>query len=169
MEIVVDTNVGVVANNDSAGHASPECVLACVRRLQTLMRGERLVLDDDWRIVREYKDNLRPSGQPGVGTAFLKWVLTNLRNPDRCRMVRITPRSEDERDFEEFPRGESLRGFDPSDRKFVAVSMTSRPPIPVLQAVDSGWWRLRHELRANGAIVDFICPDDIQQGRRSRR
>ena len=37
-------------------------------------------------------------------------------NPKRCSKVSLTPRPEDPRDFEEFPRDEALAGFDPSFR-----------------------------------------------------
>jgi len=169
MEVVVDTNVGMVANG-VMGDASRECVITCARRLGALMNSDRLVLDDSRRILREYMSNLRPSGQPGVGTAFLRWVLTNLHNPERCRLVAITPR-EDERDFEEFPRDAALAHFDLSDRKFVAASVAANGPIPILQAVDSAWWRLRESLRTNGIVVEFLCPADIRRfaGRRVER
>ena len=162
MEVVVDTNVGMVANG-VMGDASTGCVITCARRLGELISSDRLVLDDSRRILGEYVSNLRSGGQPGVGTAFLRWVLTNLHNPERCRLVAITPRAEDERDFDEFPRDAALDHFDFSDRKFVAVSVATNGPIPILQAVDSAWWRLRDSLRANGVVVEFLCLADIRR------
>ena len=84
MTVAVDTNVGVAANDRDAKQASPGCVIECVRRLQRLMRDDAVAIDDQWLIIREYQGNLRSSGQPGVGDAFLKWVLSNQRNPGRC-------------------------------------------------------------------------------------
>ncbi len=170
MEVVVDTNVGMVANR-VMGEASRECVMACARRLGALMTSDRLILDDTRRILSEYVPNLSARGQPGIGTAFLKWVLTNLHNADRCRLVTITPRAEDERDFEEFPRDAALAHFDLSDRKFVAVAVAANGHIPILQAVDSAWWGLRAPLRTNGIVVEFLCPKDIRRfaGRRGGR
>jgi hypothetical protein len=85
------------------------------------MSGEvKLVLDDMWRIIGEYMQNLRRSGEPGVGDAFLRWVLTNKDNPQRCDLVTITPV---ENDFREFPADAALSDFDPSDRKFIAVAL----------------------------------------------
>lgn len=45
---VVDTNVVLVANGQHAD-VSPECVIACVRTLQDVMRSER------WRSTTAFK------------------------------------------------------------------------------------------------------------------
>ena len=160
MTVVVDTNVPVVANGNSA-QASAECVLACTVRLRQLKEDGRLVLDDKWLILGEYKANLRSQGQPGVGDAFLKWVLTNLSNPDRCELVAITPTSAELDDFVEFPPSAGLADFHPDDRKFVAVAVAHRDHPPILQAVDTEWWQLRAELEKAGVTVDFLCPADM--------
>jgi hypothetical protein len=156
---IVDTNVPLVANGDS--EAGPACVASCTMRLNELMQKGRIVIDGAWRIIREYTHKLSPSGQPGLGDAFLKWVLTNQANPDRCILVAITPLDNDSDDFEEFP--ESLRavGFDRSDRKFVAVAVAHGGSPPILQALDSKWWGWRQQLAAEGINVDFLCPKAI--------
>jgi hypothetical protein len=157
---VVDTNVPLTANKTD--DPSPECVLACMRALQDVMKGH-LVLDEHWLILNEYKHKLSPDGQPGLGDRFLKWVLTNHANPQRCSKVRLTPRPEDPRDFEEFPRDAALAGFDPMDRKFVAVSCAHPERPVILQATDSKWWGLREALQHCGVRVRFLCPKDIEQ------
>jgi len=162
MTAVVDTNVAVVANRRSQ-QASPDCVITCVERLRQIMSGwVKLVLDDMWRIIGEYMRNLRSSGEPGVGDAFLRWVLTNKDNPERCELVTITP-VDTENDFREFPSDPALSDFDPSDRKFIAVALAHPQKPPVLQAVDSKWWGFRDVLQRNGVAVEFICADDIQR------
>ncbi len=125
------------------------------------MDSGKLVLDDKWLILKEYMANLRPSGQPGSGDAFLKWVLTNHTNPDRCEFVSITPTGGASADFEEFPRRPGLAGFHGDDRKFVAVAMAHPEHPPILQAVDAEWWNLRDEFSAAGVAVEFLCPHDI--------
>ena len=158
--VVVDTNVALTANKKD--DPSLACVLACIQALQSVMSGH-LVLDEDWRIIEEYTHKLSPTGQPGIGDRFLKWVLTNHANPQRCSKVRLTPRQEDPRDFEEFPRDESLAGFDPSDRKFVAVACAHSERPVILQATDSKWWGLRNALHQCGVQIRFLCPKDIEQ------
>ncbi|MBM3215135.1 hypothetical protein FJZ36_09495 [Candidatus Poribacteria bacterium] len=159
--VVVDTNVPVVANGRS-DQASPGCVASCIQRIARI-REEKdcLVLDAEWEIIGEYSRNLRSEGQPGVGDAFLLWVLTNRTNPERCHVVALTPKGD--RNYVEFPTDPDLNRFDPSDRKFVAVARASRPRARILQAVDANWWHFREALHRNGVRVDFICADDIQR------
>ncbi len=158
---VVDTNVGIAAN----GHADagPGCVLACVQSLRQVMESGHLVLDDAWRIIGEYKHKLSPAGQPGLGDAFLRWVLTNHANPQRCTRVTITPKAEDDLDFEEFPEHAGLEAFDRSDRKFVAVSAAHGKKPPILQATDSKWWGWKDALEECGIRVHFLCPEEIEK------
>jgi hypothetical protein len=162
--VVVDTNVAVVANGRSE-QASPDCVLNCARQLRRITSGaEKLVLDDQWMIIREYQSNLRFSGQPGVGDAFLKWVLTNRYNAERCELVSITLIiDESGMTFEEFPSDPALSGFDRDDRKFVAVALAHSQKPPILEAVDTGWWVFRKALCRNGVKVKFVCEDDIRR------
>ena len=47
MRAVVDTNVVLVAN-DAHEEVSPECVLACIDRLEALMRHGTVVIDADY-------------------------------------------------------------------------------------------------------------------------
>lgn len=128
MTVVVDTNVAVVADRRAA-QASEACILTCTRELHAVMRASQLVLDDQWLILKEYQRNLRCSGQPGVGRAFLEWVLTNRRNLSRCVLVSITVRVNAPLDFERFPDDVRLSGFDPDDRKFVAVALADRKSV----------------------------------------
>jgi len=157
---VVDTNVPLTANKTDY---DPKCVLACVAAIRALMQSGQIVIDDQFQIINEYKNKLSQEGQPGVGDAFLKWVLTNRTNPARCTQVKITPLDRDPRDFEEFPSDEALSSFDPSDRKFVAVSCAHPERPPILEATDSKWWGLREALEKCGVKVHFLCPEHIQE------
>lgn len=161
MRIVVDTNVPVVANGKSE-QASPKCVRNCAVRLRQLTKKGKLVLDDRWLILREYMANLRSSGQPGSGDAFLKWVLSNYRNPRFCELVQITPKDSSETDFEEFPSDPALSNFDATDKKFVAVALAHPDKPPILQAVDTEWWEMREPLGVAGITIDFLCENDIR-------
>ncbi len=160
--VVVDTNVAVVANALSE-QASEDCVETCAERLEEIMRDAvKLVLDDNWQILGEYAQNLHFTGND-VGDRFLQWVLRNWRNPQRCDLIHITPIDGSENAFEEFPDDPALDGFDPDDRKFIAVAVAHSERPPILQAVDSGWWDFRDAFRRNGVTVEFICEDDIQR------
>jgi hypothetical protein len=157
---VVDTNVPLVASDRSG--MSPECVHACSLRLQELMQSGCVVIDDKWLILGEYQHKLSPLGQPKIGDRFLKWILTNLANPQRCHQVTLTHLDDSDQNFAEFPAHSGLARFDPSDRKFVAVAAACPDgPAPILQAADSKWWGWSHSLAECGIRVDFICPAEI--------
>ena len=117
---VVDTNVPLVANGMST--AGPDCVISCTRAVRDVVESGHVVVDDCWRIVEEYKHQLSPTGQPGPGDAFLKWLLSNLWNAARCTQVALTPLDDHAGDFEEFPPALRSIGFDHSEPKFVAVA-----------------------------------------------
>jgi len=138
-------------------------VLACeAALLDVLQDRQRLVLDDKWRIIGEYRHKLSPLGQSRLGDMFLKWVLTNWANRARCDLVGLTARDESSGDFEEFPGAPGLETFDPSDRKFVAVSNAHAEKPPIVQALDSKWWGWKEALRSAGITVEFICPGEVQ-------
>jgi hypothetical protein len=158
---VIDTNVALAAN--SQADVSKECVLACIKQLEKIMQQGGLALDDKWLILREYMHKLSSSGQPGMGDKFLKWVLTNQRNPSRCTQVSITPKPEDPLDFLEFPAHPQLQQFDRADRKFVAVSIKHPGHPPILQAADSKWWGWQQALAECGIRVIFVCPEELAE------
>lgn len=161
MRAIVDTDVMVVANR-RAPQASLTCVEHCLVRLHSLEHTGKIVLDDNWHLLGEYLDELSSTGQPGVGDAFLKWILTNRTNPERCEYHHITPVYESTTasepvSFEEFPDAPSLADFDRDDRKMAALAIVSG--APVWNAVDSDWWNYRIPLQQHGIDVDFVCPD----------
>ena len=163
MMVIVDTNVAVVANGKSE-QASEECVDTCIGRLEQIIRGEtKLVLDADWIILDEYSRNLSSSGKPGTGDRFLAWSLRNRTNPEQCELVSVTPVTNLENEFEEFPKDSELANFDPDDRIFVAVAVAHCEKPPILQAVDSQWLDFRDALHQHGVIVEFICEADIRR------
>lgn len=159
MIVLIDTNTAVTANRKSP-QASPECILECTRRLKKLTDEDQLVVDDHWRIIGEYQKNLRSEGQPGIGDAFLKWVLNNLRT-GRVEYTTITPLGEDQYSFKEFPADPRLKDFDPADRKFVAVAKAHPEHPPIINAVDTDWWYFRAALEENDVSVEFLCPNDM--------
>jgi hypothetical protein len=160
--VVVDTNVAVVANG-RAEQASLDCRQACLDELKKIKEREMVVLDDAMHILKEYMDNLSLSGQPGLGDAFFKWVWDNQANTTRCEMVHVTPKSDREDDFEKFPKDPALAGFDPSDRKFVAVARASHHKPRVLNAVDTDWWIFRTPLKKHKVRVRLLCPEHMKK------
>ena len=156
VEVVVDTNVAVVANG-SNDRASAKCVRVCIDELRQIQKESCVLLDDKYLILAEYHRNLHISGQPRIGDAFYKWLHENQANRARCRMIPVKPN--EERGLEEFPDDPSLASFDRDDRKFVAVALASGTNPPILNASDTDWWQYRKELRSHGVNVVFLCPE----------
>ena len=157
---VVDTNVPVVANGRSE-QADPDCVIACVTVLGDVLTDGTIVLDDGMRILKEYMGNLSMSGQPGAGDLFMIWVWNVHADENRCERVHLTCEDAGSDNFNEFPGDADLTDFDRSDRKFVAVALTSRNRPVVLNAVDSDWADSHVALKRNGVKVRFLCPQCV--------
>lgn len=156
--VVMDTNVAVVANGRTA-QAGNQCTETCIITLIDLRDHHRVLLDEQGLILDEYRRNLRPSGQPGPGDAFFKWLWDNQGHQDHSRQVSITPIKGSSRGFEEFPEDPDLARFDPADRKFVAVAIASAEQPPILNASDTDWWDHRAALSRHGIEVRFLCPE----------
>src|SRR5258706_211035 len=136
--------------------ASLECREACIATLKAA-RLSVVILDDESRILDEYRRHLSHSGQPGLGDAFFKWLWDNQGNPARCRRVPITSIRGSDRNFAEFPADPDLDGFDPSDRKFVAVAIASGVNPTIHNASDRDWADFRAPL-TRYVVINFICP-----------
>ena len=156
IEIVVDTNVAIVANGHTS-QAGPACRRKCIAKLQHIINECLVLLDDYNLILNEYKNRLRLSGQPGPGDAFFKWLYDNQANPEHCRQVNV--HLHPAREFEEFPKDPDLDSFDRSDRKFVAVALASGVEPKILNASDTDWWHHFHELKQHGIEIVFLCPE----------
>jgi hypothetical protein len=161
--VVVDTNVINVSNN-RAPQASPECVLACVSALESVIGGDIISIDDGGEILSEYgAQGLSFSGQPGVGDYFFKWLFDHQWNEQHCERVIVHRTSGPNGELDEFPKAPNLAGFDPSDRIFVAVALTSTLSPEILNAVDSDWWNFREALAQHGVRINFLCPEAFQE------
>jgi hypothetical protein len=159
-DLVVDTNVAVVANDarfdlDDPRRRPTECIEACVDVLLELTRAGRLVIDDGGEIFAQYSTYLSRAGQPGAGDIFMKWVHDNQWQEDLVVRVRVTPDAN--RGYAEFPDDSNLKDFDWDDRVFVAVVVACDEWPRIQQAVDYKWHRWAEALEANGVHVDFLC------------
>ena len=155
-EIVIDANVPAVANGITP-QADDTCLRNCLAELRRVQNERRLLIDDDWLIIKEYLGVSDPKEGAGLGDAFVKWVLNNQMNEARVRRVTITP--ELTHGFEEFPDAPALSSFDRDDRKFVAVALASGTSPDIINATDTDWWTHRHALQQRGVRVRFLCPD----------
>ncbi len=170
--VIVDTNVVVIANDMNDKRA--DCRDRCQDRLQQIVdQHEKVVVDDKWRILGEYEDNVKPNTRKRIGDLFVKRLLQNRGNLDVCTMVHITSLSGNGTDFKEFPTDTALINFDPDDRKFIAVALahkrdTEQTPT-ILLAIDRGWLKFVDALASHEVSVDLICEEDMHRPRQGRK
>lgn len=157
MKAVIDTNVLLIANEQHA-EVSPECVAECVRHLRAMQTSGVTVIDDGYRILREYQNKTRLNPPKGVGDVFLKWLLRNSGNTRHVETVTINETAEDQ--FAEFPAPALQPTFDVPDRKFPAVANAHPEKPPILQAADCKWLDWWAPLHLHGVVVRFLCPSD---------
>lgn len=155
--VVIDTNVLLVADGQHPD-ASMTCRNACIKKLDDIRKNSVIVLDDEYRILKEYCKKIDPERGKDAGAAFLKWLLNNLANSSRVNQVHVTCNTRMQ--FKEFPVAELELEFDASDRKFPAVANAHRSKPTILQAVDCKWLDWWKRLLTAGIRVEFICPDD---------
>lgn len=155
MKRIVDTNVAVVANGRNT-HADEKCQLACINELMKIKEKGVIYIDENGFILDEYGKNLNHSGSPGVGDYFYQYVFNNQGNTEKCVKVSITP---NDNSFEEFPSNSELSGFDPDDRKFVAVAVAAKKKPTILNAVDTRSWPIYGAILTTEKIkVKELCP-----------
>ena len=168
-DVVVDTNVPVVANGRDTDQADQMCQIACIQAILEIQESRRVVLDDQGdpsavpqgyrTILDEYKDNLNFRGEPGVGDSFFKYVYNHQYTENYVRRVPITGIDDAERGFEELPRN----SLDSSDRKFLAVAAVAKAPI--INAVDRDWDEQQALLDRLSIEVKQLCPHVIDRPR----
>lgn len=157
MRAIIDTNVLLVANDQHAD-VSPACVTECVQRLQTMQKSGITVIDDGYRILREYHQKTSLNPPRGVGDVFLKWLLREAGNAMHVEQVSLTETAAD--CFAEFPDPALEGNFDVPDRKFAAVAHAHADKPPIWQAADCKWLDWWPDLQARGIRVEFLCPVD---------
>lgn len=155
---VIDTNV-ILAANHSHDDLSLDCVETCILRLTDIQQAGIVVIDDEYRILREYQKKTDVKRPKGPGDVFLKWLLQNSANVKHCVQITLNEQASDM--FDEFPEKDLENRFDPPDRKFVAVANAHPKKPRVLQAADCKWLDWNSELKAHGIVVEFLCPEDI--------
>jgi hypothetical protein len=152
--VVVDTNV--LRTAESTSEDMGRCAGAAANALLSA-RDAGVVLDGEREIMSEYLRNADPKREPKAGAAFLKWVLTNFANRDRCRIVTLKPH--DDRGYESFPGTPDLVAFDRDDRKFVAAALVAE--CPLVLGLDTDYVEYRAPLERSGSELVFVCEPEL--------
>lgn len=151
MKTVVDTNVLIAANGQNT-HADIQLRAASARYLAEFIDGEDVLLEDSCGYAfEEYKRYMQFSGQPGVGDRFFLWYLRSRWSDARVMSVEID---------HETPIAsylpESLRSFDPSDHKWIAIYLEGDADV-VVNVTDSDWRNAREDLLEHGIRVHELA------------
>jgi hypothetical protein len=155
-DYVVDTNVWVKAEEIEHAQASDEqCATQCLEWLRDFVTGQnRLVLDDRYMILGEYRKNIM---RGGLAEQWLNQLETKPRD---VRLVEL-PIKVDKDGYAEVPP--PLAILDASDRKLVAVALAHKPIPPIVDATDTGWARARQALESVGITVHELCMTYIDE------
>lgn len=158
---IMDTNVAKIADFDDSPQASPECQQACVQFVEDIIRYDkhRLLIDAKWLIMTEYRNVIKKKG--GIGEQLIRWVSKHMGDENLCMMLNITPQNGT---FTEYPDDTRLIGFDPSDKKWIALARAymhhhpHHPAPPIAQAGDIIKWRdFESVFGEYGIIILWMC------------
>lgn len=156
----MDTNVWIVASGDSS--ASEDCLESCLNWLVDFRdSGDALVIDFA---------SLKNDGVPGSS------VLTELRGNlkggsfgrDLFDKVFLANHRFDTVEIEyddsgaRLPADIQLPGFEPADRKWVALHIAHSDRPPIHNAYDGDWIKHEDNLQQAGIVVAHLCETELR-------
>ena len=164
---IVDTNVLCAASTSDAISRFNETDHVPLDELEKVLNWlvkfrqdatRRIVLDEGWRLIGEYKGQLgeRPENNIGMRVVYEKMA--------SGRLVDV-PLDSDGRETlpQEVDQAYDYRG----DRKLVALALADQPNSTIVNACDTDWYDWEETLKAHGVIVDQIigdwCEDNWQR------
>lgn len=161
---IVDTNVPLTAVDSKI---SLICQKACVQLVEAVLNEEvRVVIDTSNEVVQEYRHNMYPDPNPAAGLAsqFLMYILTNQYTDTRVSRVEIT--KDKKGNYEDFPSDARLAEFDPSDYKWVALSVAyskeTGETAPIVNATDSDWLHFEDVFNDLAIDLEFLCREVLK-------
>lgn len=148
---IIDANVLLLAGTPirDIPDEQLDCFNKCIDFIKKSKKEKfKVLLDDNYRILNEYRNAYRLPKCPNSATAFFKWVLQN---------AEYFPLNEPKKDtFEPYPNDNALQDFDPPDRKYIALAYVHPDHPAIVEASDSKWWGIKQNLKKHGITVSFI-------------
>jgi hypothetical protein len=111
------------------------------------------VVDFSWKILTEYRKNIR---EGGLAQQYLNQLLTQPIN--RLIFVKL---DFDADGYAIVPS--DLMIDDEEDRKFIAAALAHTPTPPIIDATDTDWEKEKARLQKHGINVQELCPEYIQE------
>jgi len=156
-DVVVDTNVWAMVDKTIADVDTIEeldCIEACQNWLKLFIESsDRLIIDQKYKILLEYRHNIKKGG-------LAVQRLNQLETQPRERLVE-RPVEFDDNGHAKLP--EHITFHDPSDRKFLAVSIQFDPYAPIYNATETDWAKEKESLIEQGFTIHELCADYIQE------
>lgn len=160
---IIDANVPMLAGTNPADMDPDQagCAQKCVRYIKEFIEDveSRLVLDDEGRILKEYRNAETIREEPNLAKIFYLWAYQN-QAADIEDFVHLDEKQNDE--FDPYPADKELSEFDPPDRKYIALAYKHEKKPPIVEASDSKWWGIRDNLKKFGIDVEFIDEEYIK-------
>ena len=155
-KIILDTNVPVKASVLSADCPLDELEMqrACIEYIGKLVQNQKikLVLDLDYEILKEYRNNICKSSP--MGNIFLKWLnnyLCTISPEDFLKLERNVNGQ-----YKDYPYDEVTKDFDESDKKFVALANAHTEKPPIIEAADGKWLGYETAFAKYGIRIEFL-------------
>lgn len=161
---ILDTNVIISAIGDS--DKSPQITVTCIEQCRLLLfqcttGNLQIVIDSGEHgshILDEYRQQFRYY-EGTYGEMFVRWILNNIMNEQYIMQIPITYLGNDE--YQEFPEDHDLHGFDPRDRKFIALAVAHHQYeaqiAPIVQSADMKWKNFVSTFAQYHVEIEFIC------------
>lgn len=162
---IIDTNVPCMAGKSDPTILSKEesrCAQICATFINSFIHNEdsKLVLDQGYEIVKEYRNNITNNNQPTLANYFLDWVyqyLSRILIEDFIFLDKT-----DNNEYVDYPKHQELSKFDISDRKFIALANAHYEHPPIVQGTESKWWMLREIFETCGIHILFLDEEYIR-------
>ncbi len=158
VDLILDTNILIMADGNQSSQASIDCQLACIALIESVKNGDaRLVLDNQDFVLNEYKQNFRASGQ--INGEFLIWLLSSIYDQ---RFFALIESPSNVNVLDHFPSTDDFGAFDPSDRKWIALACAYAEQndgyiAEIMQAADSKWCNFCKAFVDHGILCTFLC------------
>ena len=160
-ERIVDTNVWVVASGDSS--ASEDCLANCFEWLLGFREsGDDLVVDTASfgsdqvpgnSVLTELRGNLK-------GGSFIRDLFNRVFMADfRFELIEL----EYDDSGAVLPNDVLLPGFEPADRKWVALHLAHDDHPPIHNAYDGDWIKHEEDLERAGVGITHLCEMELRR------
>ncbi len=180
---IVDTNVWVAASG-GAPHMGEECTETCFEWFETFKSSwDLLVIDaDSWgsaehhvpgtSVIGELKANLGP-GSYGLDLLNHHFMPLNLFDPIQLEYggkgAYILEDMDEKGDIVDRVDESILPGFEPNDRKWIALHLKHPLRPPIHNAADGDWIKAEEHLRRMDVKVVQLCECQLRKMVEKRR